>query len=501
MAALKNIFILLLTFWVSVMSASAQMLAVVETPYARSTLIAEDNAFVPGKPITLALRQELQPGWHVFWVNPGDAGMPLSLSWDAPEGFEFSAIDHPAPHYIPVGPLASYAHEGAPVFLFTITPPDNLTPGDSVVLGASAQWQVCREICVLEEATFSFELPVSTSAEPYADQASLFAEARAARARPRQIEATISPTVNGFELRAALEDITPRDVFFFAQNEGVIDAAADQHARVQGNELTLSLKKGWAGEIEESPFAGVLRYRDRVGAHHAIAITAEVSETMVAKSVQRVGVPGGDGVPGGGQSLLVLILLSFFGGALLNAMPCVFPILFVKASALVSAAHSDRAVMRRHGFIYTIGVVATFMLLAAILIGLRSSGAAIGWGFHLQSPLVVAFSALILFGVALNLAGLFSLGESLTNVGETATRRGGDLGAFFTGALAVLVAAPCIGPLLTAPVGAALSRSTPAAFAIFIVLASGARGTLSRYFLVTSHCTAFAKARCVDDAL
>ncbi|MEZ5914323.1 MAG: thioredoxin family protein [Parvularculaceae bacterium] len=177
--------------------------------------------------------------------------------------------------------------------------------------------------------------------------------------------------------------------------------------------------------------------------------------------------------PSRAGSLAALLLAAFFGGAILN-LPCVFPILFVKAASMAKAASGDAPMMRRHGALYAAGVVASFAALGGLLLALRAGGEEIGWGFHLQSPGVVAVSAYVLFAVGLNLAGAFHVGSSVQNLGSgRVAGRGGDFSAFMTGVLAVIVAAPCVGPLLTAPVGAAAVLPAFQGFSIFIAMALG----------------------------
>ena len=436
----------------------------VETDHARTEIVAESAAFAPGETTWFAVRQQVAPGWHVFWTNPGDAGLPLALDWRLPPGFEAGAILHPAPTYIPLGPLASYAHEGETIFLVPVTAPATVRPGETIDVEIDASWQVCEDTCVPEGAQFSLSMPVERQASPSADVAALFAAARAALPPPYEGKARIARRGAGYQLTLETwPQAKASDVFFFPEAEGLTAPAAKQKMKLKDGALGLVLEAGWAAPPDVGPIKGVLEYDTPAGARAAVAVVAEIDGALDAPAV----------AAGRASNVGVLLALAFFGGLILNAMPCVFPILFVKAAALAQAAHDDRAALRAHGLYYTAGVLATFILMAGLLFVLRAGGEELGWGFHLQSPIVVALSAYVLFLVGLNFAGVFSVGESLAGRGDSLTRRGGAVGAIFTGVLAVVVAAPCIGPLLSAPVGAALLQPPLIGMAIFIAMALG----------------------------
>ena len=439
----------------------------VETSYATTEFLAESDGIAAGETFWLAIRQEVEDGWHVFWVNPGDAGLPLNLNWSLPDGFVTGEVLHPIPEYIPVGPLASYAHEGTPVFLVPITAPDDLNVGDNIQIGVDATWQACEDICVPEEGQFEFTLPVVEEQKPRSDTIETFLEAR--MALPEAFTGAATFTQEGGVYRLALspiKDLDRRSVFFFPEPEGLIHAAGKQRARKSSDGLAIDIEPGWIKEYEGGALKGILTFADRKGGHRGLAI-----EAAVPQPIQKPSTVAGPVVAQ--SSIAILLAMAFAGGALLNLMPCVFPILFVKAASLIQDAGENRAVIRRHGLLYGAGVLATFLVIGGLLLVLRAGGEQLGWGFHLQSPAVVVLSAYVLFLVGLNLAGVFSVGESIAGSGQSLASSGGDFGAFFTGALTVVVAAPCIGPLLSAPLGAALLQPPAIGMAIFSVLALG----------------------------
>ncbi len=450
-------------------AGSAQAQTRVVNEYTTTQIIPENRGFAPGETLWFAVRQELREGWHVFWINPGDAGLPLELDWSLPEGFTTGEIVHPAPAYIPVGPLASYAHEGAPVFLVSVTAPRDIEVGETIDIAIDARWQTCEDICVPEEGRFEFSLPVVAAAERDRSFSDLFATARASQPKVLDAAAEISVTQNAYELRLSPPaDFSPDDAFFFAAPEGVIEAAAKQQVDVDGVEAVITMTPGWRDGYNGEAMEGVLTFTAEVGVRRAYALAASLNGPMVKPAPQTT--PASQA---GEANILLLLAFAFFGGVILNVMPCVFPIVFIKAAAFLRSAPENPAEVRRDGLLYTAGVLTTFLIIGGGLLLLRSGGEQLGWGFHLQSPWVVALSAYILLLVGLNLAGVFTIGESLAGGGEELTQKGGAVGAFFTGALAVVVAAPCIGPLLSAPMGAALFLPPLAGLLIFLVLGLG----------------------------
>lgn len=452
MKALLSAFVLALTS----LPTSA---SVVVTDHARSELSPETIGVAPGGEIALAFAQQLQSGWHVYWKNPGDSGLPLDFVWSLPDGAAASAIDYPAPHPIPIGPLVNFGHEGAPIFLTSIKAPAQAEIGSVLEIGLNATWLICAEICVPETGSFSLSIPVV--AAPQADPAAsdLFARARAAMPRPFGGGATFSVSGQKISLRLSGAPAGGK-AYFFPEISGASEPAAEQKVSRSGEDLKIDVKAGPEAASIGERLEGV------------ISIEGADSEHSFSLSATRVAGAEAPSTPAG--SLLGLLLAALVGGAILNLMPCVFPILFVKAASMAKSAAGDRSEMRRHGLLYGAGVIATFAALGGLLLVLRAGGEEIGWGFHLQSPAVIVFSAYVLFAVGLNFAGVFHVGSSLQDIGSgLVAGRDGDLAAFMTGVLAVFVAAPCVGPFLTAPVGAAAVLPPLEGMSIFIAMAAG----------------------------
>ncbi len=438
----------------------------VETEYTQTRIVAEREGFVPGEATWFAIDQKVIDGWHVFWKNPGDAGLPLDLGWTLPPGYEVGEILHPVPQFIPVGPLASFAHEGQPGFLISVAAPEDAVPGEVVNIVIDALWQACEEICVPEETQFEFSVPVLATADIRSETALLFARARAALPEVLDNPARFERRGGAYLLTIDNWDGTaPADAFFFPRPDGLITPAAAQTISLANDALTVSMEPGWTDAGEADVVDGVLAYKRADGGRAGYQVAAAITGSLAP--------PPDAFVRAANTNVVLLLVMAFLGGLILNAMPCVFPIIFIKAAALMQSAKEDRATVRAHGLLFTAGVLATFIFMGGLLLALRAGGEELGWGFHLQSPLVVGLSAYVLFLVGLNLAGLFTVGENIAGAGQSLATKPGAAGAFFTGALAVVVAAPCIGPLLSAPLGAALIQPPAVGMAIFILMALG----------------------------
>lgn len=458
----------------------------VETGQATSTLIAE-GAFVPGQTTWVALDQELAEHWHVYWKNPGDSGLPLVMAWALPEGYVAGDIEYPTPKRIPVGPLVNFGYEGNPVFLIPLSTPDTARPGDSVTISVQASWLICEDICIPEEAGFTLSLPVLAEQQLVSENSAIFEQARARLPRQFDKKVSFASSNDSIFLQVSLGDEYKQNAIFFAEREGVVRSAATQQSAAEEGVLTLVLEPDFDFKPDEKQsLRGVLSFEVANEISRAYTLTAEYDDEVlraIPAALQTSGTiveaqrPGADSYTQSSNSsalsLPLLLVMAFLGGILLNIMPCVFPILFIKASSLMSSAGEDQRTIRAHGWLYTAGVVVTFAAMGAFLLALRAQGEQLGWGFHLQSPIVVVLSAYTLFLVGLNLAGVFHVGTSLQGVGQGLTAKRGGVGAFFTGMLAVVVAAPCIGPLLSAPMGAAVFLPPLWGMMIFILMALG----------------------------
>jgi thiol:disulfide interchange protein DsbD len=424
-------------------------------PKVHARLIAEREAVEPGGTVTVALELATRPGWHTYWINPGDAGAPTEIKWNLPPGWRAGPIQWPAPQAEAVGPLMDYGYEGKPWLLVDITAPKNAAPG-AVSLNAQASWLVCAEVCVPEDADVSVPMAIGKpSLPPDADFAA--ARAKLPVTSPWPMRYAAGETLDLFVQAAPLAGAHPAKAEFFPLAPGRINGIAPQKLGFADNGLVLRMKKG------RKPFAGALE-------GVLVLTSADGSAQALQVSAMPGAVPHADFGGESGTALWLALAFAFLGGLILNLMPCVLPILAMKALALAGHGGGGRHAARE-GIAYGFGAVSSFAGLAAVLVALREGGAAVGWGFQLQEPIAVAGFALLLFAVGLNLSGVFELPGF--GGGDTLARQGGMAGAFFTGVLAVAVAAPCTAPFMAAALGYALTQPAAVALGVFAVLGLG----------------------------
>ena len=434
-------------------------------------LVADRQGVAPGETIHVALHQKIEKGWHTYWRNSGDSGEPTRITWDLPAGWRAGEIVWPTPRRIPVGPLMNYGYQDDVLLATPLTAPANARPGDKVTLRAQVSLLVCAEVCVPEDSTLTLDLPVTaTGASEDAKWGQAIATALAAAPKPAALAVVFQARPAAVTLAVtgpALKGGDMAGAYFYPFDSTVIDHARPQ-AIVRGPDgLTLTLTPGYAFQGGKTPasLAGVLAVGGRA---YEIAATPG---TLPA-GASGLGPPPARAAGAVDLGLAAAALFALLGGLILNLMPCVFPILAMKAASL--AGHGgEQAAARRQGLAFGAGVVATFLALAGGLIALKAAGSAVGWGFQLQSPPVVAVLALLMLGVALNLSGLFEVGTSLQGAGTGLASRGGLAGAFFTGALAVIVAAPCTAPFMGPALGWALTQTPVAALTVFLALGLG----------------------------
>lgn len=417
-------------------AARAAESAAVASPRAIATLISDTDHVAPGQEFHVALRLRLAPGWHTYWKNPGDAGVPPTLTLK-PAGGEMA---WPTPARQAEGPLMTWGYSGELVLPVAMH--------DATAIEADASWLVCNNICVPEEGHFRLALaagPPAPSAE-----AALFAAAAAATPRPSPWPAHIAPD-GTLSLDAPLP---VAEAWFAPDAPDAIQPAAEQ--RLVRNDSGFSLKLTPGSAFSAAGLSGVLVLRDRAGQTQALAIAAT---------------PGP--APAPALPLWQTLLAALLAGLVLNLMPCVFPILALKAAAIAALSAEGRRHASRQALSYTAGIVVSFCAVAALLLAARGAGAAVGWGFQFQSPIFVAAMAWLLFLMGLNLSGVFLLHGAFTTAGQRLTEREGLVGQFFTGVLAVLVATPCTAPFMGAAVAAALAAPPGLTFLIFAVMGLG----------------------------
>ena len=459
----RTILILFSMLWLAGVASGAAYAQSGRSENIDVSLVAMHQWAAPGSTAIVAVRQDIAPGWHTYWRNPGDSGGATELTWSLPQGVSAGPILWPLPERQPVKGLMNYGYSRQVYLPVPIEIPGSARPGSVLPLRVTVLSMVCSEdMCVPDERVAALDLPIREGASPLNEREGDAID-RIVRAAPRPGDVDASIVRDGADLLLnvrgpALKSGDGGSVYFFPFDGGVIEHPAPQHAVWKGEGLELRMKAG--GAIIASglakPIEGVLST-----SAGAWTVTADPGAALAAAP---------------GQTSMLLFaqaaLFALIGGLILNLMPCVFPILAMKTASLAASAHAPREA-RRDGIAFLLGVLVTFVLLAGLLLVLRAAGEAAGWGFHLQNPSVTAALALLMLGVGLNLSGVFEVALPASGAGSRLTRLPGWAGAFFTGVLAVLVAAPCTAPFMAFALGAALLMPAPMALAIFAMLGLG----------------------------
>ena len=463
--------------------------------YVQTRLVPEFAAVKPGQTLSVAIDQQITEHWHVYWKNPGDSGEALNAKWTLPAGFAAGDIQWPIPSRIPVGPLLNYGYSTHNTLLTDITVPDKVD-GSEVTLTANLEWLVCEEICVPETTTLTMTLPVAPAdAEIPATDEALFTAARAAMAQPvdwpGMVEEQNGALLLNFNLptKVAADLTGARDITFFPDEWGVILNASVQENSIQNETLKIKLARDTRALQElGGQITGTVSYADADGIQHGVKVQVPVPasaavveqlahDTMAKESGAQES--GTSSTPAATPTASKITLwqalgLALLGGLVLNLMPCVFPVLSMKALSLVKMSEREQSHAVTHGLMYTCGILISFSLIAALLITLQQAGNQIGWGFQLQNPTVVLLLAYLLFLMGLNLSGMFEIGSSsVTNLGSKLSQKQGYAGSFFTGMLATIVATPCTAPFMGAAMGYAVTQTPVVALSVFCALGLG----------------------------
>ena len=453
----------------------------VATDNVKARLVSEVSGIAPGQSFWVALEFNIRDGWHTYWRNPGDSGQPTKLNWQLPPGFTAGDIVWTTPHRFEIPPLVNYGYAKHATHLVNVTAPKDLQARGPIVLSARAVWLVCSDVCIPEDADLRLKLPVN--AQPGAvdpADAALFTAARSElpSAEPAATSARIQNgqvvIALGKEWGATLTQI--KSLAFFPYDEGGIEYAAPQTLSRRTDAVELAMKLGYQPP-QGGSVRGVLLATEQSGSD-IVTVPLEIAAHLTG--------PGGSPPAGKPQfapaavaaektstSLPVLLFFAVLGGLILNLMPCVFPVLSIKALGLVEQAKKHPATVRTKGVVFAAGVISSMLCLAGALLTLRAGGEQIGWGFQLQSPLFVTLLVYLLLAVGLNLSGVFEVGGGLAGVGDGLTQGDSYRASFFTGVLTTLVATPCTAPFMAFAVGAALTQPPLIALCIFAALGIG----------------------------
>ncbi len=430
----------------------------VRTQHLTVELLTETSTIAPNRDFLAGLHFILDPGWHIYWINAGDAGEPPRVDWQLPAGITAGDLQFPAPERLPLGPLMDFGYQREVLLPVPMRADASVHSGSKEILRGHLHFLVCSSVCIPGKAELEHTVSVASQpGTPDANMEQLFLAAE--RALPRSLPAGASVSVE--QTKAAFtialrtgQRIESAEFYPFDQN--LIANAAPQTVQPLAEGVRITVKKVEGLQKVPAQLHGLLKLP--AGVSYQFTTVIKLAPVTPRAS-------------GGG--LLRVLGLAFLGGLILNLMPCVFPVLFIKGLALVQSSGHERKRLRAHGAMYALGILVSFWAIVALLLLLRAGGHHLGWGFQFQSPYFVACMALLFFFLGLSLAGQFEIGLSVSSIGGELAQRGGYSGSFFTGVLATVVATPCTAPFMGAAIGFALSQSALITFAVFTVLALG----------------------------
>jgi thiol:disulfide interchange protein DsbD len=441
-------------------------------PVKAEHLTAELTTLAPqiavGGTLQAGLVLTIEEHWHVYWINAGSAGEPPSITWTLPAGMTAGPMQFPPPTRLPLGPLMDYGYEDAVAFPVTLTAAPTMKPG-KVHLDAQVTWLVCSSVCLPGKAHLG--LDVEVVAGPLAAPAAVGALGSAVATLPQPLPTTMSASAvgNAKKIQVTLKTGTREtDAAIYPFDSDVVDDAAEQPVEAQPDGIKIWVKLAADATTLPKTLHGLVELSPTEAYDVTIPITPGAVPALSPTANKNPDTSNGPEL-----NAWSAIGLAFLGGLLLNLMPCVFPVLFLKGLSLVHSSQEERGRQRAHGLVYTAGIVCSFWVIVAVLLVLRAGGRELGWGFQLQSPGFVAVLASLVFFLGLSLAGQFEIGLGLTSAGGELAKKPGLTGSFFTGVLATVVATPCMAPLMGAAVGFALVQAAWVTFVVFTALALG----------------------------
>ena len=450
-------------------------------PVKAEHLTAELTSLAPqiavGGSLQAGLVLTIEEHWHVYWVNAGDSGEPPKITWTLPPGITAGPMQFPAPQRLPLGPLMDFGYEDQVAFPVLLTAAPGMKPG-KVHLDAHITWLVCASQCLPGKAHLGIDVDVVPGPLPAPPMVGALGEAVTGLPKPLPASMSVSAIGDAKQIQVTLKTGgKEEDAEFYPFDQDQIANAADQQIESLPDGIKIWLKRASdpSGPLDGPPPAALPKTVHgliELSSTESYDVTAAVTPGPVPEpplAAKRAANPSDTK----DLSAVSAIGLAFLGGLLLNLMPCVFPVLFLKGLALVNSSGEEKSRQRAHGLVYTAGIVISFWVIVGALLILRAGGRELGWGFQLQSPGFVAVLASLVFFLGLSLAGQFELGLSLTSTGGDLAQKQGLTGSFFTGVLATVVATPCMGPLMGAAVGFALAQPTWLTFIVFTALALG----------------------------
>lgn len=416
------------------------------------SLIAESDLISSDETILVGLKFKLNPGWHTYWENPGDAGAGASVVWELPPNFTATEILWPGPKKIPVEPLMTYGYEDEALLLTKITSPKVLSY--PVNIRAKVSWFTCKDICLPQEGEVSIKLYQGSKSENKSTLTLREMEKTVPTdlSSPYRVNLIDNKIFLQFE-RENAQKIT--SAYFFPAEYGFISYVANQKLEKNDRSFSLELLPAEV-QVKTMNLKGVLKLNlDGATEYYNLDLPLHDKADTSPPSL----------------NLITALFFAFIGGLILNAMPCVFPILSIKILGFIEQSQGSREKIMQHGLVFSAGVLTTFLVVAGVLLFLRSTGDSIGWGYQLQSPLIISLLIYLFVAVGIVFMGNLVLGGQLAKYGVIAQSQRDLAGSFLTGVLAVVVASPCTAPFMGPALGMAFLQ--PGLGSLFIFLALG----------------------------
>jgi len=418
------------------------------------TLLTESNQVGGEETLLVGLEFNLSPGWHTYWENPGDSGEGASIKWNLPSGFKASTILWPGPKRIPVEPLMTYGYEDKALLLTEIKSPKEFS--NPVKISAKINWLTCKDICIPQEGQVDMTL---IKGPKVANQFTSKLK-EVALTVPKNFPSPYRVSVINEKIFLQFEKEGSRSIseaYFFPKEYGLVNYTADQKLERNDNSFSLELSSAEV-QLKTNTLKGVLKLKvDGIKEFYTLDLPLEKNTNNPLVTI----------------SLLTAIIFAFLGGIILNAMPCVFPILSIKILSFIEQSQGSKEKLFHHGLVFSAGVLTTFLAVSALLIFLRASGEAIGWGYQLQSPWVVSLLIYLFVVIGIVFMGNIVLGSSFGNLGTLVQNQKDLTSSFFTGVLAVVVASPCTAPFMGPALGLALLQPGLKSILIFLALGIG----------------------------
>jgi len=418
------------------------------------TLLTESNQVGGEETLLVGLEFNLSPGWHTYWENPGDSGEGASIKWNLPSGFKASTILWPGPKRIPVEPLMTYGYEDKALLLTEIKSPKEFS--NPVKISAKINWLTCKDICIPQEGQVDMTL---IKGPKVANQFTSKLK-EVALTVPKNFPSPYRVSIINEKIFLQFEKEGSRNIseaYFFPKEYGLVNYTADQKLERNDNSFSLELSSAEV-QLKTNTLKGVLKLKvDGIKEFYTLDLPLEKNTNNPLVTI----------------SLLTAIIFAFLGGIILNAMPCVFPILSIKILSFIEQSQGSKEKLFHHGLVFSAGVLTTFLAVSALLIFLRASGEAIGWGYQLQSPWVVSLLIYLFVVIGIVFMGNIVLGSSFGNLGTLVQNQKDLTSSFFTGVLAVVVASPCTAPFMGPALGLALLQPGLKSIVIFLALGIG----------------------------